>query len=311
MTADSIGMILFTCGCVPVLMGIVWAGVYDSSNTHVIAPLVIGFVFLVIFAIWETFVPKHPITPTKIFTSSWGRDFTAPVIALGVVNMFYYSSSIIWPLMIATFYTSNGVGTGWKKAVVLSLPQGFAILTGAILLTLLGNRIKHWQWQLTGASFIMVVFGSLLALVTPDNQGTMLAFVFLSQMGLGYAIYLSIAITQMGVEHKDLGIAGGVSGSIRYAAGAGKYSDRSAWFVRVSQIAAVATAVYTTVLDNTLADELAKRVPPAAASVGVSQSQVPQLLTAIGSSTLATSFSAKVVSAVTPAINDSYCRAIL
>lgn len=217
-------MLLFAAGAVPVLMGIVWAGIYSSSDAHVVAPLVVGFALLTLFALWETFVPKHPITPRHIFVSSWGRDFTAPAIALGVVNMFYYSSSIIWPTMITVFYTNGG--TNWKYAVVLSLPQGFAITTGAILLTVFGSKIKHWQWQLTGASFIMVLFGSLLGLVTPHNKSTMIAFVFLSQMGFGYAIYLAIAITQMGVQHKDLGIAGGISGTFRFAAGASKtYTD--------------------------------------------------------------------------------------
>lgn len=212
------GMFLFAGGAVPVLMGIVWAGIYSSSDAHVVAPLVVGFVVLAVFAVWETFVPKHPLTPRRILVKSWGRDFTAPAIALGVVNMFYYSSSIIYPTMITVFYTNGGAD--WKHAVVLSLPQGFAITTGAVLLTLFGGKIKHWQWQLTGASFVMVLFGSLMGLVTPTNKGTMIAFVFLSQMGFGYAIYLAIAISQMGVEQRDLGIAGGISGTFRFAAGA-------------------------------------------------------------------------------------------
>ena len=213
-------MFLFAIGAVPVLMGIVWAGIYPSSDVHVVAPLVVGFFLLIVFGIWETFVPKHPITPRHIFVSSWGRDFTAPAIALGVINMFYYSSSIIWPTMITAFYTSGGAD--WKYAIILSLPQGFAITAGAILLIAFGSKIRHWQWQLTGSSFIMVLFGSLLGLVTPTNKSMMTAFVFLSQMGFGYAIYLAIAITQMGVQHKDLGIAGGISGTFRFAAGASK-----------------------------------------------------------------------------------------
>lgn len=174
------GMLLFAAGAVPVLMGIVWAGIYSSSDAHVVAPLVVGFLMLAVFAVWETLVPKHPLTPRYIFVSSWGRDFTAPAIALGVINMYYYAISIIWPTMITAFYTDGGVD--WKYAVVLSLPQGFAITTGALLLTIFGGKIKHWQWQLTASSFVMVLFGSLMGLVTPTNKATMLAFVFLSQM---------------------------------------------------------------------------------------------------------------------------------
>ncbi|KAH9823610.1 Major facilitator superfamily domain, general substrate transporter [Teratosphaeria destructans] len=287
---DYVGMLLFAAGAVPVLMGIVWAGVYDSSDAHVVAPLVVGFVILLVFAVWETWVPKHPLTPRRILVSSWGRDFTAPAIALGVVNMFYYSSSIVYPEMITLFWTDGGAE--WKKAVVLSLPQGFAITTGALLLTFLGGKIKHWQWQLFGASFVMVLFGALMGLVTPTNKGTMIAFCFLSQMGFGYAIYLAIALSQLGVEQKDLGIAGGLSGTFRFAAGA------------------IATSVYTTVLNNSLADALTKNVPPAAEAAGVAASQISKLMAAISASTYSTEYSASVVAAITPAIQNSYCHAI-
>lgn len=136
--------------------------------------------------------------------------------------MFYYSSSIVWPVMITNFYTNGGLD--WRYATILSLPQGFAILTGALGLSFFGSTIKNWQWQLTGSVFIMVLFGSLLGMVTPDNKELMIAFIFLSQAGFGWALYLSIALTQMGVEHKDLGIAGGISGSFRFAAGSSKIS---------------------------------------------------------------------------------------
>jgi predicted membrane channel-forming protein YqfA (hemolysin III family) len=94
---DYLGIFLFIAGSLPILMGIVWASIYPSNDVHVIAPLVVGCVFLVAFACWETWGgAKHPLTPTNIFTSSNGRDFTAPCIALAIINMFYYSSSIIW-----------------------------------------------------------------------------------------------------------------------------------------------------------------------------------------------------------------------
>ncbi|EME47819.1 hypothetical protein DOTSEDRAFT_167204 [Dothistroma septosporum NZE10] len=291
---DYLGMFLFAAGAVPVLVGIVYAGSYGSNDAHVVAPLVVGFVFVILFACWEHFAPKagklkYPITPTHIFTSSNGRDFLAPAIALGVVNMFYYSSSILWPTMITKFYTNGG--TDWQYGVVLSLPQGLAILTGATGLTLFGSKIKNWQWQLTGSSFVMVLFGSLLGLVTPDNKGTMIAFLFLSQAGFGWAIYLAIAITQMGVEHKDLGIAGGISGTFRYAAGA------------------IGTTIYSTVLSKELASETAKRVPKAVLAAGLPQNQLSQLM-AVVSTTELSSYPAAIVAAATAAVNEAYCHAI-
>lgn len=88
-----VGSILFICGAVPALIGIVWTTVYPSSDPHVIAPLCIGAFFLILFALWERYGNiKHRLTPTYVFTASHGRDLTAPLIALGVVNMVSCSS---------------------------------------------------------------------------------------------------------------------------------------------------------------------------------------------------------------------------
>ncbi|KAJ6186212.1 Major facilitator superfamily domain general substrate transporter [Penicillium mononematosum] len=290
--SDYLGAFLFIGGAVPFLMGIVWAGVYDSNDVHVVAPLVVGAAVLVCFALWESFGKlKYPLTPTYVFASSWGRDFTAPVIALGVVNMFYYSSSILWPQMITVFYTNGGAD--WKYSVILSLPQGFAIFFGAMLLTCFGSKLRHWHWQLTGSVFVMVVFGSLLGIVTPTNKGTMIAFIFLSQAGFGWALYLSIAITQMGVEHKNLGVSGGISGCIRFAAGA------------------VATSIYQTVYSNSLAKYTAIYVPSAAISAGLPESKVTDLMAVVSKGAAAMkSYSPAVVAAAEAALSQAYCKAI-
>ncbi|KAL4880654.1 fungal trichothecene efflux pump [Aspergillus karnatakaensis] len=289
---DYVGAILFIGGAVPFLMGIVWAGVYDSNDAHVVAPLVVGAVVLIAFALWETFAKlKYPLTPTYVFTSSWGRDFTAPVIALGVVNMFYYSSSILWPQMITLFYTNGGAD--WEYSIILSLPQGFAILFGAILLWALGGKLRNWQWQLTGSVFVMVLFGSLLGLVTPDNKGTMIAFIFLSQAGFGWGLYLSIAITQMGVEHKNLGVSGGISGCIRFAAGA------------------VATSIYQTVYSNSTTKYMEEYIPKAVVAAGLEETRVAELMAVVsGGAAALADYSPAVATAAVDALNDAYCQAI-
>lgn len=122
--------------------------------------------------------------------------------------------------MISVFYTD---GTDWKRAAALSLPQGLAITLGGVLLSVFGSKIRHWQWQQTIAVTVMVVFGTLLALGTPDNMGMMLAFLILSLIGYGWAIYLSIAITQMGVPQEQLGTSGGLGGCGRFAGGSSRF----------------------------------------------------------------------------------------
>ncbi|KAG9240545.1 fungal trichothecene efflux pump-domain-containing protein [Calycina marina] len=201
---DYIGIFLFIAGFLPILMDIIWASSFPSTDAHVVVPLVIGSVVMVGFALWKTYGnAKHPLTPNNIFTSSRGREFTAPCIALAIINMFYYSSSIIWPTMVTVFYADP---KDWKRAAALSLPQGLAITLG-VLLSIFGSKIRNWQWQQAAAVTIMVIFGSLLGLGNPGNQNMMIAFLIISQVGYGRAIYLCIAITQMVAQAVYLAIS--------------------------------------------------------------------------------------------------------
>ena len=284
-------MILFPLGAIPILMGIVWTNIYPSSDAHVAASLVIGFFFLILFALWETFGnAEHPLTPTYMFASSHGRDLTAPCIALAVVNMFYYSSSILWPTMITAFYTNNGAN--WRYGIVLSIVQGFAISFGALLLSVFGSKIRNWQWQLTGSVFFMVLFGTLLALGNPTNKGLMIAMVFLSQSAYGWAIYLSIAVSQMGVDHRDLGHSGGISGVSRFAAGT------------------IAASVYTTIVTNTVTKYTLQYVPPAVEAAGLSASEVPALLRELSLPKFANNYSPRIVAAAGAAVQHAYERGV-
>ncbi|RDW77006.1 hypothetical protein BP6252_05059 [Coleophoma cylindrospora] len=289
---DYLGIFLFIAGSLPMLIGIVWASVYPSNDAHVVAPLVVGSAMLVAFAIWETYgTCKHPLTPPSIFKSSHGRDFTAPSIALAIINMFYYSSSIIWPTMISVFYT-DGTGADWKRAAALSLPQGLAITLGGVLLSLFGSKIRHWQWQQTIAVTTMVIFGSLLALGTPNNMGMMIAFLVISLVGYGWAIYLSIALTQMGVEQEQLGTSGGLSGCVRFAGGT------------------IAQAVYLAIFTSAIAKWTARLVPVAAEAAGLPASQLPALFGVLGTPKLAANYDVAVVAAVGGAIQKAYEKGI-
>ncbi|KAK5203006.1 hypothetical protein LTS03_011129 [Exophiala xenobiotica] len=150
---DYIGMVLFVRGSLPVLMGI-WQA--RRCVIGCVVSLVVGA--LILFALWETLGwAKHLLTPPEVFRRRKGRDFTAPRITLAVINMFYYSSSIIWPTMIAACYTPSG--EPWAKAAPLSTAQGLAITVGACSLSAFGSRIRYWQWQQTVSVTVVVVFG--------------------------------------------------------------------------------------------------------------------------------------------------------
>jgi MFS family permease len=85
---DYGGAILFIISVSLILIGIVYTTIESASTPRVIGTLVSGFALLVIFALYETFMPlKQPLTPTHVFTRNYGRELTAPFIVGFVVTM--------------------------------------------------------------------------------------------------------------------------------------------------------------------------------------------------------------------------------
>ncbi|KAM5366556.1 hypothetical protein ACJZ2D_010453 [Fusarium nematophilum] len=288
---DYVGAILFIMATTLILTGIVYTTTLKSSDSKVIGTLVPGFALLVAFALWETFAPlKQPLTPTRIFTRDHGRELTAPFIAGFVVTKFFYCLNVVFPTMISVFFTDEH--TDFRYAVVLTLPQNLGLVFGAVLLTCFGSWIGHWRWTLTGSVTVMVVFGALLSLVTPDQFGMAIAFIFLAEVGFGWAQYLSIAFIQFGTDQVELGISGGLAGVSRFAGGA------------------IAISVYTTILTNVQSSQMLKLVPPAAISAGLPESSVEQLLAALplGSAALeqVPGITAEIIAAAAKAFQQSY-----
>ncbi|RBQ90550.1 hypothetical protein VDGD_06250 [Verticillium dahliae] len=288
---DYVGAFLFIVATTLILTGIVYTTTLPSNNPRVIGTLVSGFVLMTLFGLWETFAPlKQPLTPTRIFTRDKGRRLTAPFVAGFVVTMFYYALNVIWPTMIAVFFTNET--TDFCYAIVLTLPQNLGLTFDAVLLTLLGSKIGHWRWTLTGSVTVMVVFGALLALGTPDRKGLMIAMIFLSEVGFGWAQYLSIAFIQFGTDQVELGISGGLAGVARFAGGS------------------VAISVYTTILTNVQSTEAARIVPAAATAASLPESSVAALMAALplGSAALAQvpGISPDIMTAAGAAFQQSY-----
>ncbi len=175
--------------------------------------------------------------------------------------MFYYGINVIYPTMVNVFYITPKTTRGEQLA--LSLPGNIGLVFGACLLIGLGDVFRHYKITLAISWSGMVLFGGLMALVTPYNKGMMIAFAFLMQTCFGWAQYLSIAFTQLGVHQHDLGVSGGLAGVARYAGGS------------------LAQAIYVSILANTQASRAAITVPAAAIQAGADQTTASALLAAI------------------------------
>lgn len=133
----------------------------------------------------------------------------------------------------------------------------------------------------------LVTWGSLLALITPHNKGMMIAFVALAQLSYGWAAYLSVTYTQLGVPQEMLGISGGLAGTARYAGGA------------------IASACYSTAIANGQASKAAELIPKAALEAGLPEASLEAVAAAAAGGAKALSEIPGVTPAVIEAVVDA------
>ncbi|KAF2020247.1 MFS general substrate transporter [Aaosphaeria arxii CBS 175.79] len=255
---DYVGTALYTGGLLILMMGLSWGGsVHPWKSAYVIATLVVGFMSLVAFVCWETFMDlKEPLVPMHIFKNySWN----AAVILTGLGASVYYAFAIVWPSMVAVLYADGGPMTAaWLSALV-----GLCITIGQIVGGFSGKKIGYLKWQCV----VGITLGSLFfATMATCGVGTMARASALLSFGVffvGWTEGAAITIVTLAAQDQfALGTSAGVAGSIRFL------------------ISSIAATVFSTVLSNRLAATIAAQVPPAVTAAGLPGSSIASFIAA-------------------------------
>jgi MFS family permease len=108
----------------------------------VIATIIVGFISLVLFVLWESFRKlKEPLMPMNLFTN---RGWNAATIVSGVGASMFYAFAVVWPRMVSELYTDP---KHVMSAALLSSVQSIGITVGEILSGALARHIGHVKWQ--------------------------------------------------------------------------------------------------------------------------------------------------------------------
>lgn len=255
---DFVGLILCTGGLLIFLMGISWGGsYYPWKSAHVIGTIVIGFLSLVAFVLYESFMPlKEPLVPMYLFRN---LPWVADTLLLSLGASVYYAFAIVWPTMVFSLYTSD-----LTKGGLLCCVTGCGTNAGQIVGGNLCRRLGRQKLQLVIASVCMTAFLGSCACATPFNQNTIVVLLFLGCFSMGWLEVVSLAITSISIKDQaEIGTAVGIAGSIR------------------SVISTVASAVYTVILTNRLAKTIPEEVPPKLIAAGLPSTSVASFLSAV------------------------------
>ncbi|KAB8075682.1 fungal trichothecene efflux pump [Aspergillus leporis] len=187
---DYVGGFLSIVGLILFMAGMQWGGYqYAWSSAHVLVPLILGFAFLVIFAIWEIYGTKYPIFPSRLKQEPRTLGLTLVITFISGAN--FFSVIMFWPTQSFNVYGHDPLAVG-----VRSLPIGFGIMGGAcITLWLLSVLRGHNKELLIISSILMTAGCGAIAVARTDNLYQLWGILVVAGLGIGGIVVPASIIT--------------------------------------------------------------------------------------------------------------------
>jgi hypothetical protein len=196
------------------------AGGYTHSwkSAYVLCTLLIGFATIAAWIGWEWKGTKHPMVPMELFQ---GQRVVSLAFAVAfVAGMNFFSVLNFWPLMISSVWNPNPVQVGLR-----GFAPGLSVTVGAIVFN---SMLSTWKggskWVLFIASTILTCFGGAMAVVTPNNERTVIALGTVGGIGLGGLIVPSATVAMIAAPDALITTCAALSLSVRAVGGSIGYS---------------------------------------------------------------------------------------
>ncbi|KAJ7494520.1 hypothetical protein B0H11DRAFT_2005057 [Mycena galericulata] len=302
---DPIGSLLMTTGTTLLLLAFDWAGgTFPWRDAHVVAPLVIGAVFLLLFGLYEWKGRTDGIIAHVFFAR--GPNFGLSLFAFAVEGFVYYSAvnSVVPQIVLNLGFETNT----WRISV-RQLSYVLVITFSSIPVTLYATKYKDLKSPLLFTFSFFLVVSICYATITPKLNNAQIGYNIISEeskkFGTAYANFLcswyrsiwspdpnrrtdSIFLFTQPFQSTATGLA---------------FSAR-----------AIGGAFGSAILDAIINNKLASYdtdVGAAATAAGLPPSSVGALLQSLAGGTPATvpGISDAIIAAATDASHDAYARA--
>ncbi|OSC98516.1 iron permease [Trametes coccinea BRFM310] len=176
---DYVGNLIVIAGTTLALIALTWGGVqFPWGSAHVLAPLIIGGIFLVLFFVYETLVPREPTLPLDVLANRTSFSGYLSTFFHGIVSIatIYYLPVYFQACMAASpIHSSVNL---FATALVMA-PS--AIVCGVIV----KKTNKYRPANYVGWVLIMIGFGLLSLLKADSSTGAWAGYQVITAVGVG------------------------------------------------------------------------------------------------------------------------------
>jgi hypothetical protein len=251
---DYLGIVLFTAGVVPFMLGLTNKGNVNSSgqlanwtDPDVGGLIGIGLAVLVVFLFAESRA-KEPIIPLDLFKE---RDYAVSMAAVFAFGIAMFAAVIFMPRFYQTVRGISATASGYYIWPLLVGLMGGSIGTGILI-----SRIGRYKWLMTGGAVVMLIGGFLMTHLTAGvSDWELWAWMLILGLGIGPAMAGFTVVVQNAVPVNRLGVATSTLTFLRQIG------------------ASVGLAAAGTIFSSSFAN----RLPANLAEEGVPSSLIPQL----------------------------------
>ena len=255
---DPIGSFFFISSAALLLLALDWTGgAYAWSDAQVVGPLVVGFVLLVAFCLYEWKGRSDGMVTHAFFKGS--PNFALSVFAFGVEGWLFYSAvNSVTPQIVLNLGWEDNAWAISIRQLSYQLPTLFV----SIPITLYATKYKDLKWPLVLTFTIFLVVTICYATVSPSYEKAQYAINVLSGIGQSGPLTLLVACIQFTAPHAFLSTATGLGFSARAIGGA------------------FGSAVLNAIINSKLTSTYAAKVGGAAIEAGLPRTSVGPLLEA-------------------------------
>src|SRR6202158_4845591 len=203
---DYLGIVLFTAGVVPFMLGLTNKGNVTSSgqlagwtDANVGGLIVLGLAILAVFLFVETRA-KEPIIPLDLFRD---RDYAVSMAAVFAFGIAMFAAVIFMPRFYQTVRGISATASGYYIWPLLVGLMGGSIGTGLLI-----SKVGRYKWLMTGGGVIMLIGGFLMTHLTAGvSDWELWAWMLVLGLGIGPAMAGFTVVVQNSVPMSRLGVA--------------------------------------------------------------------------------------------------------